>query len=148
MASVQSQVMDAVVAALNLTAWSAYRTRVESFNPAELPAYNVLPGKGDARYLSTDEVTRTFRFTVRHMALAVDQVDCAIDALYVAGSAAFLSDPTLGGLVRYTSFRTPPCKSYPSPGAAATSPMWSSICRTTPASRPLCARPGCLTTPK
>jgi len=102
MASVQSQVMDAVVERLNGTPWAAYRTRVESFNPAELPAYNVLPGKGDARYLSTDEVTRTFRFTVRHMAAAVNEVDAAIDALYVAGAAAFLSDPTLGGLVRYT----------------------------------------------
>jgi hypothetical protein len=82
--------------------WKAYRTRMESFNAEELPAFNVIPDKGETEYLSTDEITRRFRFTVRHMAAAVNSVDLTVDDLYLAAAQVILIDPTLGGLVRYT----------------------------------------------
>jgi hypothetical protein len=104
--SAQSQVMDAAVAALNTTQWTAYRTRMASFPPDQLPAYNVLPDDAEPDY--TDAYAGTvdwkFRFRVRCMAATVSEVDRAVDALFVAGSQVLLSDPSLGGLVRITRY--------------------------------------------
>jgi hypothetical protein len=99
--SIQSQVMAAVVTLLNGAAGrQAYRSRMTAFTPAELPATNVLPEDGEPEYLDTDSIDRKFRFKCRHMALAIDEVDAAVDPLYVAGQRVLFADPTLGGLVR------------------------------------------------
>ena len=100
-ASLQSQVIAAVVDRLDqATSARAYRTRMSAFATAQLPAFNVFPDDGEAEYGTAGVVSRTFRFYVRHMAVALDQVDVAADALYVAGNKALMADPTLGGLVR------------------------------------------------
>jgi hypothetical protein len=104
MPSIQSQILDAAVAALNTTAWPAFRTRMASFSVDQLPAFNVLPEEGDATYDYCGSVDWKFRFKVRCMAAAVDQVDMACDPLFVAASRVLLSDPTLGGLVRITRY--------------------------------------------
>lgn len=101
-ASIQSQIMARVVTLLGIAgAWSAYRTRMEVFSAEQLPAFNVLPDEGQVNYAEVGSMDRKFRFTVRHMAAAVNEVDAAVDVLYVAGVQALLADPTLGGLVRY-----------------------------------------------
>jgi hypothetical protein len=100
--SIQSQIMAAAVAVTNGAAGAqSWRTRMAAFNPGELPAINILPDEGDAEYLDTDSIDRKFVFKVRHITQAVDQCDAAIDPVYVAASKALLSDPTLGGLVRF-----------------------------------------------
>lgn len=102
-ASVQSQVVAAAVAALDgVGGAQAYRCRMKPFPAAQLPAFNVLPDEGSSLYLEAAAIDRRFRFKVRHMAQAVDEVDATVDPLYVAGQKALLADPTLGGLVRYT----------------------------------------------
>lgn len=101
-ASIQSQIMDAVVAALTGASLSTYRTRMTAFTPAQLPAANVLPDEGDAEYLDSDSVDRRFRFKVRYTDVAVDECDQAVDATYVAGSKAILGAPTFSGLVMAT----------------------------------------------
>lgn len=100
--SLQSQIMAAVVAALAATETPAYRTRMEAFAADQLPAYNVLPAEGETEYLDNSAIDRKFRFMVRHVAQAANEVDLAVDPLYVAGVRAILADPTLGGLARYT----------------------------------------------
>lgn len=104
--SLQSQLLDAVVTALNTTTWKAYRSRMASFPAAQLPAYNVLPDEGEADYAQaiTGAVDWKFRFRVRMMAATANEVDKAVDPLFVAGSQAILSDPTLGGLARITRY--------------------------------------------
>ena len=98
--SIQSQVIAAIVALLNAVGGPrAYRTRITTFGTNELPAYNVLPAEDDTEYETTDGTEHRFRFTVRNTAQSVDEVDVAVDALYVAGHKAILADPTLGGLV-------------------------------------------------
>ena len=105
--SIQSQVMAAIVAKLNGAGGAnAWRTRMTAFKPAELPAINVLPDEGDVEYLDTDSADRRFRFKVRFTGVAVDEVDAAIDPIYVAGNAALLADPKLGGLVLFTRERS------------------------------------------
>jgi hypothetical protein len=101
--SVQSNLLDNVVAALTAnTPWTAYRSRMASFPPAQLPAFNVLPDEGEMQYLYAQSVNHLFRFKVRMMCATVDEVDKACDLLYVAGSQAILADPTLGGLAYIT----------------------------------------------
>jgi hypothetical protein len=102
--SVQSRVIDAAVAALSTTLFSAYRCRMAAFKPDQLPAFNVLPEDAEPDYDNaiTGFVNFRFKFRVRMMAATKDQVDKAVDALYVAGSKALLADPTLGGLVLIT----------------------------------------------
>jgi hypothetical protein len=104
--SVQSQILGAVVTALNTTQWLAYRTRMASFKADQLPAFNVLPDDGEPDYTDaySGSVDWRFRFRVRCMAAAVNEVDKAVDPLFVAGSQVILSDPTLGGLVRSTRY--------------------------------------------
>lgn len=104
--SIQSQILDAVVAALNTTEWLAYRTRMASFKADQLPAFNVLPDDGEPDYSSaySGAIDWKFRFRVRCMGAAVNEVDKAVDPLFVAGSQAILSDPTLGGLALITRY--------------------------------------------
>ena len=99
--SIQSQVMAAAVQLLNgAGGCPAYRCRMSAFSASELPATNVLPEQGDADYLDTDGIDWKYRFKVRHLAEACDQVDLAVDPIYVAGQRALFADKTLGGLVR------------------------------------------------
>ena len=107
--SIQSQVVACVVGLLNvagaanfITPALAFRTRVESFGPHQLPAWNVLPDEGSAQYVETAAVNRKVRFCVRNMVAAHDQADLAADPLYVVSTRALCADPSLGGLVRYT----------------------------------------------
>lgn len=101
--SIQSQIVAKVVALLGAAGpWNAYRTRMEAFNPSQLPAFNVLPDSEQPSYIEAGGINRKFRFFVRHMAAAANEVDAAVDALYVAGQKALLADPKLGGLVWYT----------------------------------------------
>lgn len=102
--SVQSRIVDAAVAALNTTQYDAYRCRMAAFKPDQLPAFNVLPDDAEPNYAEsiTGQVSWKFRFKVRMMAATKDLVDKAVDALYVAGSQAILTDPTLGGLALIT----------------------------------------------
>ena len=104
--SVQSQLLDAAVAALAKTGYPAYRTRMSAFPPAQLPAFNVLPDEGEPVYENAvgGSVTWRFRWKVRMMGAAVDEVDKAIDPLFVSGSQQILSDPTLGGLCWITRY--------------------------------------------
>src|ERR1700694_4430169 len=95
--SVQSQMLDRVVSLLNTTGWPAFRTRMASFSVDQLPAFNVLPDDGVPTYDYCGSGDWKFRFNVRCMAAAVDQVDAACDPLFVAASQVLLSDPTLGG---------------------------------------------------
>lgn len=104
--SVQSQIIAAAVAALEEnTSWPAYRTRMAAFTDAQLPAYNVIPDESDPDYSETYTagVDWKFRFKVRCTVTAESQVDEAADPLFVAGSNAILTDPTILGLV--TSIR-------------------------------------------
>jgi hypothetical protein len=105
-ASVQSNVLDAAVTRLNTTVWPAYRTRMAAFKPDQLPAFNVLPDDAEPDYAEaiTGQVDWKFRWRVRMMAATANEVDKAVDALFVAGSKALLTDPTLGGLVLITRY--------------------------------------------
>jgi hypothetical protein len=99
--SIQSQVMARVKTLLDGAGFcAAYRCRMTAFDPSQLPATNILPEDGEPDYLDTDSIDRIFRFKARHIAVAVDEVDAAVDCLYVAGQRALFADPTLGGLVR------------------------------------------------
>ena len=100
--SLQSQVMAFVVAAVAIPGAPAYRVRMTAFEKEDLPATNVLPEEGDARYTDADSTDRSFRFRLRHMAQAVDQADAVVDPLYVAAHKALMADRTLGGLVSET----------------------------------------------
>lgn len=102
--SIQSRVIAAVVAALATTSWAAFRTRMAPFGKNQLPAFNVIPDDAAADYMTaySGTVDWKFRFKVRCMAEAVDEVDVAVDPLFVAGTQAILADPTLGGLALIT----------------------------------------------
>jgi len=106
--SIQSQVIGAVVALLATagaafaTPVLAFRTRVESFDPAQVPAWNVIPEDGETEYVECAAVDRKFKFCVRNMVSAQNQADLAADPLYVVSTQALCADPSLGGLVRYT----------------------------------------------
>lgn len=102
--SLQSQVLDAVVALLGGPVKGVYRTRFTPFAIAELPAINVLPDEEQNTPDTTDGDDIRFRFLVRHMGAAVDEVDKAIDPLYVQAMQQILADSTLGGLVRFTRY--------------------------------------------
>jgi hypothetical protein len=104
--SIQSRLMALAVAALNGAGGAAaYRCRMTAFKVAELPAINVLPKESDPEYNDTDSIDRRFQFEVRYTGVAVDQVDAAIDPIYVAGNSALLADPTWGGLAMFTRER-------------------------------------------
>jgi hypothetical protein len=106
-ASIQSQLMARVVAALNGAGGAtAYRSRMTAFSKAQLPAINVLPKESDPEYNDTDSIDRRFLIDVRFTGIAVDEVDAAIDPIYVAGNAALLADRTFGGLAIFTRERT------------------------------------------
>lgn len=101
-ASIQSQILAAVVATLNAGGGTtAFRTRMAAFSKAQLPAINVLPDEGDAIYLDSDSINRKLRFKLRHMAVAVDEVDAAVDLVYVAAQKKLFADPKFGGLTYY-----------------------------------------------
>lgn len=98
--SVQSQVLAAVVHTLSAMGGApAFRSKMTSFSLAQLPAYNVMPEDGETEYTISGTVDRTIRFSVRHTAEAKDEIDAAVDGLYVASSRALMADITLGGLV-------------------------------------------------
>lgn len=101
--SIQSLVIAKAVTLLNGVAGAqAHRCRMKAFPADQLPAFNVLPEEAEPRYIETQTIDRHFRFVVRHMGSAVDEVDAVVDPLYVGGQQALFADPTLGGLVRYT----------------------------------------------
>lgn len=106
MNSIQSQVVDAVVAALGGNDAGAWRTRFSPLKEIELKAGvdNVLPESEDAAYQMAGQVELRFRFIVRHTFAAVDQVDVAVDVRYVRGMQFILADPTLGGLAITTRY--------------------------------------------
>ena len=103
--SIQSDVLDAVVAALGGDTGHTYRCRFTPFAADELPADNVLPEDETANYgVTTGEVELVHRFMVRHIAQAANLVDKAVDLRYAAAQKLILADPTLGGLVRTTRY--------------------------------------------
>jgi len=105
-ASVQSQLLALAVAALDGAGGAvSYRTRMTAFKVSELPAINVLPDTSEPEYNDTDSIDRRFQIKVRYTGAAVDEVDAAIDPIYVAGNAALLADPTWGGLAMFTRER-------------------------------------------
>lgn len=63
---------------------------------------NVLPEDENEDDFDTDSVDERFRFKVRFTGYAVDEVDAAIDRIYVAGHKALMADPKFGGLVIFT----------------------------------------------
>lgn len=99
--SVQSQILGTVVDTINADGGNAFRTRMTAFARHQLPADNVLPDQSDALYEDSNSINRRMRFKVRHMAIAVDEVDAAVDAQYVAAQVKLFADPTLGGLTYY-----------------------------------------------
>lgn len=103
--SIQSDILDAIVAALGGNANGAYRCRFEAFQASELPADNVIPEDESPQYDSINDIDNVFQFHVLHTGASVDEVDKAIDRRYVTGQHAILADPTLGGLVRMTRYR-------------------------------------------
>lgn len=105
-ASIQSQVMDAVVAALGGNAAGAYRCRFSPFSIEEVKAgcENVIPESEDAEYVLAGQADIRSRFMVRHMLATVDGVDQAVEARFVRGAQLILADPTLGGLCTTTRY--------------------------------------------
>lgn len=103
--SLQSQVLEAVVAVLGGSAANVYRTRMESFAPAQLPADNVLPADELAKNVTSGSIDLVHTFHVRHTAAAVNEVDKVVDARYVRAQQLILADPLLGGLVRFTRYK-------------------------------------------
>lgn len=99
-ASVQSVVLDAVVAALGGNAAGAWRCRFTPFAAADLPADNVIPEDEDPTYSDNSGMDLQHHFKVRYTAAAVDTADKVADARYVRGQKLLLADPTLGGLVK------------------------------------------------
>jgi hypothetical protein len=98
--------MAAAVAALNGAGGAvSYRSRMTAFSKAQLPAINVLPKESDPEYNDTNSIDRRFLIDVRYTGIAIDEVDAAIDPIYVAGNAALLADPTFGGLAIFTRER-------------------------------------------
>ncbi|HZL20538.1 MAG TPA: hypothetical protein VFG23_22595 [Polyangia bacterium] len=106
MNSIQSQILDAVVATLGGEAASVYRCRFTPFSAAELVigADNVLPDDEQPELGTTDDTDLRHRFFIRHTFQAKDQVDIAVDARYVRAYKLLLADQTLGGLVRWTQY--------------------------------------------
>ena len=104
--SIQSQVMDAAVAALGGKAAGAYRCRFSNLAESEIKVGvdNVLPVTEDAEYAISGQIELRFRFMVRHTFAAVDLVDVAADARYVRGQKLILADPTFGGLCTTTRY--------------------------------------------
>jgi hypothetical protein len=100
--SLQSDLLDAVVAALGGEAANVWRCRFQPFGPAELPAINVIPDEEQALYEIAGQRETHFRFKVRHMAATTDAVDKVVDLAYVAAEKLLLADPTFAGLVRMT----------------------------------------------
>ena len=102
--SVQSTILDAIVAILGGSAAGAYRCRFMAFSPDELKvgADNVLPDAGDADIQDDSDIERHFKFMIRHTAAAVDGADLIADARYVTAQKKLLADLTLGGLVKTT----------------------------------------------
>jgi hypothetical protein len=101
--SVESQITALAVVALNGAGGApSFRCKMSAFTAAQLPAINVLPDEDDAEYNDTDSADRRFRFKVRYIGVAVDEVDAAIDPIYVAGNNALLADPKFGGLAIFT----------------------------------------------
>jgi hypothetical protein len=99
--------MDAAVAALNGAGGAtSYRSRMAAFSEAQLPAINVFPKESDPEYNDSDSIDRRFLIDVRYTGIAVNEVDKAIDPIYVAGNAALLADRTFGGLAIVTRERT------------------------------------------
>lgn len=109
-ASIQSQIVAAAVLQLAAAGAAmtppvnAHRARVESFPASQLPAWNVIPEDCEldlANSYSGASAWR-FRFCVRCMVSAQNEVDSAADPLFVTAVSAILADLTLGGLVNAT----------------------------------------------
>jgi len=98
--SIQSDVLDAVVAALVAGGMNAFRTRFLQFAEKELPAVNVLPADDEFDYQDGSSPEELFAFDVRYLVSEVDGADAAADAQFVIGSKLLLALPPLGGLVR------------------------------------------------
>lgn len=103
-ASLQSQILDAVVATLGGEQQNVFRCQMEDFGPDDLPADNVMPEDEQAEYVDNASLDLLHRFTVRHSAATADAVDVAVDARYVRAQQLLFADPTLGGLVTYLRY--------------------------------------------
>jgi hypothetical protein len=124
--TIQSRVLDQIVALLNAAGTvftpdvKAYRCRVEAFDPKREPmAWNVLPedGEEDAANSYSNSTAERFRFCVRCTVSANNEADKAADPLYAVARPAILADPTLGGLVNFTRFKS---QKWEMEGAAST----------------------------
>jgi hypothetical protein len=73
-----------------------------------LPSYNVLPDEGEEDQTNSysGATGERFRFCVRCTVSANNQADKAADPLYAIARPAILSDPTLGGLVTFTRYKS------------------------------------------
>ncbi len=103
-ASLQSQILDAVVATLGGEQQNVFRCQMEKFGPDDLPADNVMPEDEKPEYNDNVSIDLLHRFTVRHVVAAANAVDVAVDARYVRAQQLLLADSTLGGLVTYLRY--------------------------------------------
>jgi hypothetical protein len=105
--SIQSAILDAVVATLGGEEQSVYRCRFTDFSAAELVggADNVIPEDELPDYDTTGDTELRHKFFVRHTMQAADAVDKAVDPRFVRAYQLLLADPTQGGLVKFTWYR-------------------------------------------
>ncbi len=103
-ASLQSQILDAVVATLGGEQANVFRCQREDYGADDLPADNVMPEDEQAEYTDNASLDLRHRFTVRHAAADANAVDVAVDARYVRAQKLLLADPTLGGLVTFLRY--------------------------------------------
>ena len=103
-ASIQSQVLDRIVALLGGEAAGVFRARTDEFSPEQCPFDNVVPLDETANYDDNSSVELVHSFQVRHTVASPRAVDVAADVRYVRGMKLILADPTLGGLVRFTRY--------------------------------------------
>lgn len=115
MASIQSRILDKVVTLLTAAAPAmaqpqpvAWRTRMDAFEQNQLPAWNVIPedGETDPANSYSNATAHIFRFCVRCSISANNEADKAADPLFTAAMPAILTDPTLGGLVNFTRYKS------------------------------------------
>lgn len=102
--SIQSDVLDAVVAALGGRAGGAWRCRLTPFSQKELPSDNVIPDTETPDYTNTSDADQVFSFFVRYTLQAHEAADKAADRRFVAKTKQLQADPTLGKLVRYIRY--------------------------------------------
>lgn len=98
--SVQSDVIDAVVAALGGEPARAFRCRFEDFAADECPAINVLPEMEDPESQDNTGTERTLRFMLRHMITAASGADKLADLEYVKAQKLLRTDAPLNEMVK------------------------------------------------